>query len=62
VIDLHEIRQDVFTSGLNSPAYMRLTHIPTGTVVTGTGHVQFRLRSQLLEELSRRVLTLTVNP
>ena len=34
---------------------MKITHIPTGTVVSGTGERRYALRRQLLKEVEEKI-------
>jgi protein subunit release factor A len=53
-LDYREIRLDTYTNGTAS-RFIRLTHLPTGIVVSGEGRSQYKLRMRLMEELRIKV-------
>ncbi len=57
VMNEKDLRIDVYRPGREGwgSCYMRITHMPTGIVVSGEGISQIRLREKLLNEL-REVL------
>ena len=50
-----DIRIDVFTSGINCPVAVKLTHMPTGFSVEGKGKSQYLLVRELKDKLAELV-------
>lgn len=55
VLEAKDVRMDIFTSGVNCPIIMKLTHIPTGCVVQKEGTSRHLLRKELCQELTQKV-------
>lgn len=50
-----DVKMDVYTSGINCPAIVCLTHLPTGCEVQKEGHGRNRLKKELWLELEKMV-------
>jgi hypothetical protein len=50
-INERDIRIEIFTSGIQTPIYMRITHLLTGKSVEGTGSSKLKLKKELFERL-----------
>lgn len=55
MISLTDVRIDTITPANRMIYTVRMTHIPTGFVVEGTGRSPYRIEQRLLKELSERV-------
>lgn len=53
-MEIKELRIDTFSNS-SSEVVIRITHMPTGTTVSGEGVGRYRLREKLMRELEEKL-------
>lgn len=52
-----DLRIDVFRTGLNLPVYLRVTHLPTGTVAEASHKSQLQAKTIAIQQLHEHLAT-----